>query len=260
MKNHLLLTLAGMLLLLNACIHHRELVSLNEGPAFSTTAETIAQQNPILLQPDDLLAISVQSVDPRASAPFNFVTLPDGNKGELGSTSTGAQPNYLIDATGMIHFPMIGGIKAAGLSSAQLRDTLTRRVGKYIQDPIVNVRLANFKFTITGEVGHPGTFSINHERINILQALGMAGDLTNYANRENVLIVREQNGKRSFAYLNLHQRDLFNSPYFYLMQNDLIYVEPLKAKIGTTADVATKYAQWMAPVISLLGIIISLTR
>ncbi len=256
---------AGSLLLLSSCIHHRELVNFNEGPEFSAAAETIANQNPILLQADDLLAISVQSVDPRASAPFNFISLPDGSTSETGGgvqpgTNAVAQPNYLIDANGTINFPLIGPVRAAGLSTAQLRDSLSFQVSKYIQNPIINVRLTNFRFSVLGEVSRAGSFSISNERINILQALGMAGDLTNYGNRDNVLIIRERNGKREFGRLNLHQRDLFKSPYFYLMQNDLIYVEPLPAKIGSTSDGATKYLQWAFPIISIISIVVSLTR
>jgi len=255
----------GSLLLLSSCIHHRELVNFNEGPEFSAAAETIANQNPVLLQTDDLLSITVQSVDPRASAPFNFIAPLDANKTETAvmtptGASTPAQPNYLIDANGTINFPLIGQVRAAGLSTAQLRDSLSFQVSKYVQNPIINVRLTNFRFSVLGEVSRAGSFSIANERINILQALGMAGDLTNYGNRENVLIIRERDGKREFGRLNLHQRDLFKSPYFYLMQNDLIYVEPLPAKVGATADGATKYVQWAFPIISIISVIVSLTR
>ena len=252
-------------LLLGSCIHHRELVNFNEGPSFSNSPEAIANRAALVLQPDDLLAISVQSADPRASAPFNFTMLPEINQNQTGmitptTASNNMQPNYLIDAAGAINFPSLGKITAAGRSTSQLRDTLTLLIGKYVQNPIVNVRLTNFRFSVTGEVNSAGTFSIANERINILQALGMAGDLTNYGNRENILIIREQNGKREFGHLNLHQRDLFQSPYFYLMQNDLVYVEPLPAKVGVTADGATKYLQWALPVISVISIIVSLTR
>lgn len=264
-KSRLTLLLAVLAILQSSCIHHRELVNFNEGPTFSTSAETIANQHPLLLQTDDLLAISVQSADPRASAPFNFTVLPEMGRTETGmipqaSASTNMQPNYLIDASGTINFPSLGKIQAAGLTTIQLRDTLTHRISKYVQEPIVNVRLTNFRFSVMGEVGRAGTFSIANERVNILQAIGMAGDLTNYGNREKVLVVREQNGKREYAYINLHQRDLFQSPYFYLMQNDLIYVEPLPAKVGATADAATKYLQWALPIVSVISIIVSLTR
>jgi len=255
----------GSTLLLSSCIHHRELVNFNEGPSFSATPEAIANQAPLVLQPDDLLAISVQSADPRASAPYNFTVLPEISRTETGmitqaTAATNMQPNYLIDAAGTINFPSLGKIYAAGLSTSQLRDTLTMRIGKYVQNPIVNVRLTNFRFSVTGEVNGAGTFSLANERINILQALGMAGDVTNYGNRENILIVREQNGKREFGHINLHQRDLFKSPYFYLNQNDLIYVEPLPAKVGATSDASTKYLQWAFPIISVISIIVSLTR
>jgi len=251
------LLLLPILLLFASCIQHKQMLNFNEGPDFNTVAQQLALANPILIQPDDLLSVSVQTTDPETSAPFNTGTAPAD-----GSSASGVSvaPTYLVDANGAINMPILGKIKVAGWGTLQARDSLTARLGKYLTTPIVNVRLVNFKFTVLGEVGKAGSYTIPNERINILEALGMAGDLTNYGDREKILIIREKDGKRSFGYLDLHQRDLFNSPYYYLAQNDILYVEPVKAKVGATADGATKYVQWLAPVISIISIIVSLSR
>ncbi len=254
------------LLCLTACIQHRQLVNFNEGPEFSAVAQQMALANPIKLQPDDIISISIQTVDPVASAPFNLGGMPITGSNADNSTITGTGttvttiPTYLIDNQGRVNLPMLGPVKVAGWTTLQARDSLTVRLGKYLKDQIVNVRLVNFKFTILGEVTKAGSFSIPNERINILEALGMAGDLTNYGDRERILIIREKDGQRSFGYLNLHQRDLFQSPYFYLSQNDMVYVEPMKAKIGSTTDASSKFLQWALPIISVVSIIVSLTR
>jgi polysaccharide biosynthesis/export protein len=254
---------------LSSCIQHRELQNFNEGPAFPTV-ENIGPLPSLLLQPDDILSISIQSEDPEASAPFNFSAYPaaadPGTSGAMATSSKiGAGPasgpaTYLIDANGEVNFPVIGKIKAAGLSTLQLRDTLTQRISRFINRPIINVRLTNFRVTLLGEVQRSGTYSFPNERVNILEALGTAGDITNYGDREQVLVIREENGQREYHYLNLHQKDVFRSPCFYLQQNDVIYVRPLRAKVGSTTDETSKYLQWAFPVISLVSIIISLTK
>ena len=249
---------------MTSCIHHRQLVNFDEGPAFEAVAQQAALENPIRLQPDDIISISVQGVDPVTSAPFNLGGMPIiGNSG-VGNNSLATaavtSPTYLIDAQGEINLPFLGSIKVAGWTTLQARDSLTARLEYYLKKPIVNLRLVNFKFTVLGEVASAGSYTIPNERINILEALGMAGDLTNYGDREKVLVIREKDGKRNFGYINLHQRDLFQSPYFYLRQNDMVYVEPMKAKIGTTTDASTKFLQYAFPIISIISIIVSLTR
>jgi polysaccharide export outer membrane protein len=269
-KTTFFITLLGFWLLGNGCISHKELLNFNEGAAFPTNPEDIAQFPSLRLQPDDILSVSIQSEDPEASAPFNFSGYPAANSADAGnglqnplksnSNSGASTASYLIDANGEINFPVLGKIKVAGLSTIQLRDTLSLRITKYITKPIINVRLSNFRITLLGEVQRSGTFSFSNEKVSILEALGMAGDVTNYGNRENILVIREINGQRSYGHINLHQRKLFESPYYYLMQNDIIYVEPLRAKVGATTDETTKYLQWAFPIISLVSIIVSLAR
>jgi polysaccharide export outer membrane protein len=131
-------------------------------------------------------------------------------------------------------------------------------VEPYLKNPIVNVKIANFRFSVLGEVNKAGTYTVGYERATILEALSMAGDLTKYGNRENILVIRHLDGKRQYGRVNLHRRDVFMSPYFYLQQGDIIYVEPLKAKVGDTADATTKYLQWALPIVSALGLLVTL--
>lgn len=245
------------LLSLSACIHHKELVNFNEGPEFADSKAPDAFK-PLTLQPDDLLSITIQAQDPKTIAPFTGVGFSSGLNAESAGKSSPA--DYLIDAEGQINFPVLGKLKAAGMSTQQLRDTLTARVAKFVQSPIINVRLLNFRFSVMGEVGKAGAYSIPNEKVNILQALSMAGDISTYGNRKNVLVIREKDGLRTFGHLDLHKRDVFNSPYYYLMQNDVVYVEPLPAKVGNTSDQASKFVLWAAPLVSIISIIVTLTR
>lgn len=246
-------------LVLPACVHHRELLNFNEGPEFATMRDS-SLYTALKIQPDDLLSISIQSADPAAAAPYSIsnTTLSTGTA-SANSTATSSN-SFLVDPLGNIYLPEIGAVKVTGLSTFSARDTITNRLKKFLRSPIVNVRLQNFKFTVLGEVGHAGSFTIPNERINILEAIGMAGDINPYGNRTNVLIIREENGQRSFGRIDLHRRDIFSSPYYQLRQNDLIYVESIPTKTATMVDGSTKYLQWALPIVSVISIIISLTK
>ena len=254
------LKIVPLLVMLSSCVHHRELLNLNEGPEFPSLPESTLY-TALRIQPDDLLSISIQSSDPVASAPYSLGTSP-GITGSNASTTTApaASNGFLVDPDGNINLPEIGMIKVSGLSTFSARDTITNRLKKFLRAPIVNVRLQNFRYTVLGEVASPGAYSIPNERINVLEALGTAGDVGVYGNRANILVIREENGKRSFGRLDLHQRDIFNSPYFYLKQNDLIYVEPNKNKTSTVSDGANKYLQWGLATVTIISIIISLSK
>lgn len=236
----------------SACIQHRQLVNFDMGPAFDSMQMSI-QPHLLRIQNDDLLGISVksQTSDPQITAPFR-PTNPAGGGGDSESLP------YLVDGSGFINLPMVGKVQVLGLTTQEVRDTIEGRLSKYLKNPIVNVRLSNFRFTVMGEVNKAGTYTIPYEQVNILEALGQAGDLTKYGNRENVLVIRQTDGRRTYGFINLHQRNLFQSPYFYLEQNDIIYVEPLKAKVGDTADATTKYLQWALPIVSVITLIVSI--
>lgn len=244
-----------MLITQNACIQHRELVNFDEGPLFDSLVMNI-QPRPLVIQPDDLVAISVlsQTADPQITAPFRASAVDRAG----GGGGTQDAPQYLIDAAGMINMPLVGQVQLGGLTTQAARDTLEFHLSRFLKKPIVNVRISNFRFSVLGEVNRAGTYSVPYEQVNALEALGQAGDLTKYGNRENVLVIRQTNGVRRYGRLNLHDRAVLQSPYFYLEQNDIIYVEPLKAKVGETSDAATKYLNWALPVVSVVSLLISL--
>lgn len=243
--------LVGSLLSQTACIQHRQLVNFDRGPVFDSLMLPV-QAHVIRIQHDDLLAISVlsQTSDPQVTAPFRSPNPTGGAEADA--------PKYLVDGNGLINMPLVGKIPVVGLSTQEVRDTIASRLSQYLRNPIVNVRLSNFRFSVLGEVNKAGTYSVPYEQVNVLEAIGQAGDLTKYGNRENLLLIRQSNGIRTYARLNLHDRNLFQSPYFYLEQNDIVYVEPLKAKVGDTADATTKYLQWALPVVSVITLIVSL--
>jgi len=255
MKHPLLpISLLGLTIILfsqTSCIQHRQLVNFDTGPAFDSLQAPV-QAPALRIQHDDLLAISLltQTADPKVTAPFQAAATPGGG--------APAEPQYLVDVNGEVNMPLVGKIPVVGLTTQQARDTISERLSRYLKSPIINVRLTNFRFSVLGEVNKAGTYGVNYERVSVLEALGQAGDLTKYGNRDNILVIRQTDGQRRYGRLNLHQREVFNSPYFFLEQGDIIYVEPLKAKVGDTADGTTKYLQWALPVVSAIGLLVTL--
>ncbi|MES1198305.1 MAG: polysaccharide biosynthesis/export family protein [Chitinophagaceae bacterium] len=216
------------------CVNSKKAVLFNELNQ-SSIASKIEDMEPIV-QKNDLLSISVSSLNPEATLIFNN---PNANVTQA-TTSTGRANNaagYLVNQDGYIQFPVLGNIKAAGLSKKQLRDNIAKGLteGKLLLDPIVNIRYLNYKVTVLGEVGHPDVINIPSEKITLLEALGLAGDLTLYARRDNVLIIREIEGAKTFQRINLNTSEIFTSPYYYLKSNDIVYVEPNKNKLNSTS-------------------------
>ncbi|MFK7833410.1 MAG: polysaccharide biosynthesis/export family protein [Winogradskyella sp.] len=197
---------------------------------------------------DDILTINVSAFLQETVAPFNLTV---GSSGGNNATSMQGQmqlQTYLVDYDGNIDFPVLGKIKVAGLTRPQLTAYLAERISEYAKEPIINVRLANFTVTIIGEVARPGTFTIQDERVTVLEALGMANDLTIFGKRKNVLIIREIDGKKKFASIDLTSINTVNSPLYYLQQNDVIYVEPNKARMRSST-----YNQNNGVLISAIG-------
>lgn len=188
----------------------------------------------VRIHKDDLLSIMVNSRNPELALPFNMpmVTYQLGtNQGAAGQQRV---LGYLVDSEGNIDFPILGKIKVDGLSRLQLTELIKNKLidEDLIKDPIVTVQMLNFKISIMGEVARPGSFTITSDRVTLLEALSMAGDLTIYGKRDRVAVIREVDGKRTILYHDLRSADLFRSPCYYLQQNDIVYVEPNKAKIG----------------------------
>ena len=221
----------GLLLLFASC--SRNLTYFNEPEEQAIALEhTEVVTNTIepKIQPNDLLSIRVTSLSPESNTLFNQGVI--ATSGASAGSSNGSQgvEGYLVDSEGYIQFPILGKVELGGLTKEAARYKLTHALQEYLKDPVVNIRYMNYRITVIGEVRNPSTFTVPSERVNILTALGMAGDLTPFGKRENVLIIREEAGVRTMTRMNLNSRDVLNSPYFYLQQNDVVYVEPVKTR------------------------------
>lgn len=249
----------------SSCVSHRELVSFGEAEFPLDQAEEILNAINIRIQSEDLLRITVHSFDPAAAAPFNLEKEGQNQRqgaqgGNQGATSLELFMGYFVDQEGYIDFPVLGRISIQGKTLEEAKFEILERLKPYLKDAVVNIRYLNFKVTVLGEVNNPGTIRLTNKRVTLLEVLGMAGDLTDYANRKKILVIREENGKRAYEELNLETNEMFASPYFYLQQNDVLYIEPIKAKVATVADPAQRIISYGTGVFSLVALIISLTR
>ncbi|MGL5318101.1 MAG: polysaccharide biosynthesis/export family protein [Bacteroidales bacterium] len=179
-----------------------------------------------IVQTDDLLTITVSGIDPLSVAPFNLPALSYLKPGEKEMSNSVAIQSYLVSAEGTIDFPVIGTLKVAGLSKKECVELVKEKVSQYVKNPIINIQFVNYKVSVLGEVNRPGAIVVPNERVTILDAVGLAGDLTIYGERKNVLLIRENNGQKEFHRFDLTSSELFSSPYYYLQQNDVVYVEP----------------------------------
>lgn len=178
------------------------------------------------IQPDDELSITVNSTNPAATAMYSMPYMNPASSSSLASTTTPRAQTYIVNSKGDIDFPILGMIHVAGMTTEQLKDYLTKEISKDAVDPMVDVRIINFTVSVGGEVRSPARIPLTGQRMSVLDALAAAGDLTEYGERSNVLVIREENGKRVYAHLNLNKAESLNSPYFYLKQNDYVYVTP----------------------------------
>lgn len=206
----------------------------------------------IRIVPDDELLITVTSLIPEVTAEYNLPLSNPAKNGSLLEVTQPKQQTYLVDKAGDINFPRLGVIHVAGMTTSELQNLIAKKISVDVEDPIVKVALVNFRVNVLGEVRNPGTIGVNRERFSILDALGAAGDLTEYAERNNILLIREVDGKKEFHRLNLNDAELLSSPYYYLQQNDAIYVEPNKIRKDNS-----KYNQNNAFKLSMASAIIS---
>lgn len=204
---------------------------------------------------DDRLIIVVNALDPEAARPFNLTNVATSDRADrLVATGRETLQSYIVDPDGNVDFPVLGKIKLAGLNRQQANDLIEEKLRDYIKDPIVNIRTVNYKITVMGEVNRPGTYTTVNERITILEALSLAGDLTIYGQRENVLVIQDYDGKKTYTRVNLKTNELFTSPVYYLSQNDIVYVEPNKTQAKQSSIGA-----YTGVILSSIGLIISMT-
>lgn len=199
------------------------------------TSMSMTVNKGIIIQPQDQLSIVVTSRDPKMAIPFNLSVSTFYTGTEMGAAG-GQQriTGYVVDNSGDINFPSLGMVHVSGLNRWELQDLIKDKLSDsgLLKDAVVTVEFLNFKVSVLGEVTAPGTYSVTGDKITILQALALARDLTIYGQRDNVHVIREQNGKRQIYTLNLTSSDIFSSPAYYLQQNDVVYVTPSKVRAG----------------------------
>lgn len=240
-----------VIIALNSCVDVKKATYFND--TYNVTiASSVSTLEPVI-QKNDLLSISVTSLLPAATEIFNA---PNDNRISSG-TSTGNNNNaagYLVNQDGSIQFPILGKIKAAGLNKKEFGDNLAKSLvdKKLLLEPIVTVRYLNFKVTVLGEVAHPTVVNVQNEKITLLEALGLAGDVTIYGKRDNVRVIREEEGQKIIKAFNLNSAEIFTSPYYYLKSNDIVYVEPNKSKVATTG----RSTMWLPVVLSGISVVI----
>lgn len=243
-------------LLLTACTSSKKILYLQDVQPLKQ--QDIENQYEVKIHNDDLLAILVNSKNPELALPFNMPLISY----QLGYQNNYSQRilGYLVDSDGNIDFPILGKIHVAGMTRKELTAYLKQRLidEDYIKDPIVTIQFLNFKISVMGEVNRPGSFDINSDRITLLEALSKAGDLTIYGRRDRVAVIREVDGVRTILYHDLRSSDIFQSPCYYLQQNDIVYVEPNKAKTGQSRINQNNSVSVWTSVISVLTSIATL--
>jgi len=234
--------------IISSCAFRKNYIYFSDNKTINTK-DSLISYTPIL-KPDDVLGITISSIDIDAVKPFNQAVISYNSFGQnIGNVTS---QGYLIDSKGMIDFPVLGKIKIAGLNRMEAADYLKEKIKNYIKDPIVIIRILNFKVTIIGDVRSPGTFIFQNERITILDALGLAGDLNITGLRSNILVIREIDGKKTGIRIDLTKSELINSPVYYLQQNDVVYVEQNKTKVNSA-----RYSSNTGVVLSAISVLIS---
>jgi len=262
------IVLTVLALLTSSCNNTRQLTYL-QGQFDTAKLSQVNATEPIIRK-GDVLSIIVFSDNPEATRIFNqsLITTMSPSSSSGGSTPTSGDqasasssptaPGYQVDDNGNIVFQKLGMLHVEGLTKEQLKDTLDSRLDTLLENPYYNIRFLNYKLTMVGEVNKPGVISIPGERINLLEALALAGDMTFFGRRENVLVIRENNGKREFARLDLTKPDVMSSPYFYMQQNDLVYVEANKKKIAASDVTLIRNVTVVTALVSTFAILYSI--
>lgn len=254
-KKHILLFLVfAAVCLLTSCASPKNVTYFQNREAIEKAVQGYLVDARIM--PKDVLTITVSTTTPEAAKQFNLVT----------PTSQTQLQTYLVDNEGMINFPVIGQLKVGGMTKTEAEKLITEKITPYLaesQNPVVTVRMSSFSISVLGEVNQPGTFMVEREKINVLEALSRAGDLTIYGVRNNVTLIREESdGTKSYHTLNLNDANIVNSPYYYLQQNDILYVEPnkIKAQNSTVGSMTTLWLSATSVLVSVATLIVSILR
>ena len=241
--------------LLAACQSYKKVRYLQDVEAVNqaTQQETLYDAK---IMPKDLLTIVVSCTSPELAAPFNLTIASPSNLSIQYTTTQPVLQQYLVDNEGKISFPVLGALTVGGLTKKQAEQLIVDKLKPYMKEnPIVTVRMVNYKISVIGEVARPGTFTISNEKVNLLEALAMAGDMTVYGLRDNVKLIREDaNGKQQIVTLDLNNAETILSPYYWLQQNDIVYITPNKAK-ARNSDVGNSTSLWFSATSILVSVV-----
>lgn len=250
MKTKFLILYILLAIAFSSCRSKKKILYLQGNEEYQS--KEMAANYEAIIQPDDILSIRVISQNIEAAQPFNLV--PQGNSTQ-SNIGIGAQLNgYLVNKEGYIEFPILGSVKVAGLTRTAFIEMMKNLLNPYVSDARINLVITNFKVTVLGEVGNPGIVKIDSDRYTLLDAVAESGDLTLQALRKNILIVRDNQGVKSFTRVDITRADFVDSPFYYLKQNDIVYVEARKAKIDSGA-----FGSYVTTLASILGLLITTT-
>ncbi|QJW87994.1 polysaccharide export protein [Spirosoma taeanense] len=241
----------------SSCTSSKQLAYFQKG---ASDKDTVAIMVPYVstVRKGDILSIQISSLNPEASSFFNppSVSTVGYSTPTVQANSLPQATGYLVSDAGTIQLPILGELNVVGKTNRQISEMIKGRLGGYLKEPTVNVRNLNFRVSVLGEVAHPAVYNIPNEQLTLPEALGLAGDLTIYGRRNNVLIIREEDNKRIFAHVDLTRRDAFRSPYYSLHSNDIVYVEPGKYRV-TNADRTFLFLPTIVSALSAIAILIN---
>lgn len=226
-------------ILFSSCVSQKNVAYFQSAdPLKDSVSEAITNTYTAKIQAADIISIDINSLSPEASSMLNPHLPMQATAVTQQATQYNNPPpaiGYLVDDQGQVTIPLVGKVKLSGLTTFDAADLITKKLDTLLVQPTVNVRILNFKISVLGEVVRPAVYTIPNEKVSVPEAIAMAGDLTIYAKRDNILLIREENGKRTYTRIDINQRDFFNSPYYYLHPNDILYVEPGKGRV-TSSD------------------------
>ncbi len=262
-----LISIIALCLVFGSCASYRNIPYFKNVPDSSYVYRNgvqipVAAYEDVKILPNDILNITIQTIDPDLNNIMGSADMTTANPVSQPITSRldrakEAATGYLVDHDGFIELPIAGKIKVGGLSTSQAKEAIREKALKYYKEPVVNVRIVNFKVTVLGEVAMPGAYMINGEKATILDALGQAGDMSIFGKRTNVLLSRQENGKQKIVRFNMNSTDIFESPYFYLRQGDVLYVQPGKGKAAANDAAMIRTYTIISSTLSLLVIILT---
>jgi polysaccharide export outer membrane protein len=249
---NLLLIVCCFLLTFSSCIQYKKVPYYKNVSGTSDSASIGYNYTDPVIQKNDILKITVSSLDQDVTRLFSF-----NAEDQMNSFSNSSGSSYLVDPQGYIRMPLIGPVNVEGKTTWSVRDTITRLLQPYLKETVVEIRITSFRITVSGDVAKPGVYSTMNERLTLTEALTMAGDLNISGIRNNVLLIRDENGQRKYIRFDLSDKNIYNSPYFYLRSNDVVYVQPGKI---VTRDINFRNLTYLATIVSLIAVIISITQ